>query len=500
MKKSIVFILLLNYIGVFAQKNTLFDDKKVPSIFITIAADSLKILLAAGNEESNHYFPAIFVFDDGIKKDTVQKVGFRLRGNTSRFSAKKSFKVSFNEFEKGGKYQDVKKLNLNGQHNDPTMIREKLFYDTWKKAGNPERRVNFVRLYVNKEYKGAYTNIEEIDTDWLKRTYGESKGNLYKCTYPADLAYINDDQNSYKKIQNNPTTRAYDLTTNETADDYSDLVNLCKQLNQPVDNQFTTNIEKILNVESVIKSFALDVAMGNWDDYAYNKNNYFLYQNQQTKKFEFITYDTDNCAGINWINGKDWATLNCYKWLPTTVNEKRPLISKLLEVPAYKNKYSDYLFQITKNITNPDTIFTRIDVLKNIIEAAALADTYKKLDYGYTNVSWESGFTKKIDNHSPYGVKPFFTKRYTSTIGQVVVKTVDNQGLTAISFYPNPVSQLLYLDINDENINKKGQVLDFSGKVIMSFDTNEKTLDISNLENGMYFLKIGNWTGKFVKM
>jgi hypothetical protein len=499
MKKTIVFILLLHHIGIFAQKNTLFDDSKVPSIFITIAKDSLNILLATGNEESNHYFPATFVFDDGAQKDTVQKVGFRLRGNTSRYSKKKSFKISFNEFEKGGSYQEVKKLNLNGQHNDPTMIREKLFYDIWKKAGNPERRANFVRLYVNKEYKGAYTNIEEIDTDWLKRTYGENKGNLYKCTYPADLAYINDDQNSYKKIQNNPTTRAYDLSTNQSADDYSDLVDLCKKINQPVDNQFVTDVEKILNVESVIKAFALDVALGNWDDYAYNKNNYFIYHNQKTKKFEFITYDTDNCVGVNWITGKDWATLNCYKWLPTG-NEKRPLISKLLEVPAYKNKYSDYLNQITKTITKPDSIFPRIDVLHNVIEAAALEDTYKKLDWGYTNGSWESGFTKSIDGHSPYGVKPFFTKRYTSTVSQVIVKTIDNQEFTNIYFYPNPVSQLLYLDVKNENHIIKGEILDFSGRTIKRFDTNEKTLDISGFENGIYVLKIGNWIEKFVKI
>ena len=499
MKKIPFFAFLLLNTSIFAQNNTLYNDTKVPSIFITLAQDSLNLLLQIGNEESNHYFPATFIFDTGTKKDTVKKVGLRLRGNTSRTSAKKSFKVSFNQFDNTQRYQGVKKLNLNGQHNDPTMIREKLFYDIWKKAGNPERRANFVRLYINKEYKGAYTNIEEIDTDWLKRTYGENKGNLYKCTYPADLAYLGDNQNTYKKIENNPTTRAYDLSTNETADDYSDLVNLTKQLNQPIDNQFVTNIEKILNVESVIKAFALDVALGNWDDYAYNKNNYFIYHNQTTKKFEFITYDTDNSIGVDWV-GKDWTTRDCYKWLPTEGSEKRPLVSKLLQVPAYKNMYSEYLNQVTKNITRPDSIFPRVDVLRNIIKTAALADTYKSKDWGYTNTSWEDGFTKTIDKHTPYGIKPFFTKRYNSTIAQVIVPTIDNQEVTNIFIYPNPVSQTLYLDFLEESKIQKGDILDFSGKVILHFESNEKIIDVSNLPNGMYVLKIGNWVGKFVKM
>ncbi len=179
---SLIFF-ALSYTGLYAQ-NTLYDNSRVSSVYIEISTDSLNWIMA--NVLSDHYCQAMFIYDYGTGRDTVQNVGFRLRGNTSRVSQKKSFKISFNAYVSGRRYQDVKKVNLNGQHNDPTMIREKLFYDTWNKAGMVERRTSFVRLYINNAYYGLYTNLEEYDKDWLIRVYGEKSGNLYKCTYPAE--------------------------------------------------------------------------------------------------------------------------------------------------------------------------------------------------------------------------------------------------------------------------------------------------------------------------
>jgi spore coat protein CotH len=77
--------------------------------------------------ESNHEYNVLFIYDNGIHRDTLYNTGFRLRGNSSRYSAKKSFKVSFNTYDPGRKYEGVEKINLNGSHNDPSMVREKLF-------------------------------------------------------------------------------------------------------------------------------------------------------------------------------------------------------------------------------------------------------------------------------------------------------------------------------------------------------------------------------------
>ena len=212
MKK--LFLFLLPYLllsGSVSSQNTLFDDTRLSVVYITIPADSLAVIYQ--DVVSDHYFMARFIFDDHVKRDTLENVGFRLRGNTSRYSAKKSFKISFNEYVQGRKYQGVKKINLNGQHNDPTLVREKLFYDTWKKTGLAERRTSFVRLYINQAYRGLYTNLEEFDKDWAERVFSDNDGNLYKCTFPADLVYINGDPQSYKDIQSTSVTGGQPAST-----------------------------------------------------------------------------------------------------------------------------------------------------------------------------------------------------------------------------------------------------------------------------------------------
>ena len=48
-------------------------------------------------------------------------IGFRTRGNTSLQAGKKSFKIDFNNGL--GTWNGLHELNLNGSHNDPSMIR-----------------------------------------------------------------------------------------------------------------------------------------------------------------------------------------------------------------------------------------------------------------------------------------------------------------------------------------------------------------------------------------
>ena len=438
--KNLIFLFLLFYVP-FQQlkaQSSLFDDTKVSSVYIEIPADSLNYIMT--NVLSEHYFKSRFIFDYGSGRDTLENAGFRLRGNTSRYAQKKSFKISFNEYMQGRKYQGVKKINLNAQHNDPSMIREKLFYNTWKETGLVERRTTFVRMYINQQYYGLYTLLEEFDKEWVDRVYSESAGNLYKCTYPAPLDYIGNVQQIYKDIQSVSVTggRAYDLQTNQSADDYSDLVQLIVALNQPQDESFANAVSQVLDVDEVLKAFALDVATGNWDDYMYNKNNYYLYHRQSTGKFEYIAYDCDNTFGVDW-EGQDWATRNCLDWLKP--GESRPLAQKLLAVPAFNNKYMHYLDSIARNILFPSLIFPPIDAMKDLIYSAAAEDHYRTLDYGYTTANFLDAFSFQIDNHTPYGIKPFLALRRSKILEQLqafAVPELTANGLSPLNVYPNP--------------------------------------------------------------
>ncbi len=136
----------------FPEPGEVFSDDVLPIVDIIIPQSSLDFIFAQGNEESDYHWPATFIFDNGTIRDTVEEVGFRLRGNTSRYSDKKSFKVSFNTYEPGRKFYGVEKMNLNGEHNDPSIMRAKTCWDMARGMEIPASRSNHVALYVNDVY------------------------------------------------------------------------------------------------------------------------------------------------------------------------------------------------------------------------------------------------------------------------------------------------------------------------------------------------------------
>ena len=176
----------------------IYKDDVVGRVDITIPPDSLNIILAPGNEESDYPFHATFLFDNGTIRDTFQDIGFLLRGNTSRYSMKKSFQISLNTYAPGRSWYGVEKINLNGEHNDPTVSRAKIAWDLLRDIGVPAPRSSHVQLYINGEYYGLYANVEHIDEEFAQTRFGNKDGNLFKCLWPADMDYLGSDPNLYK--------------------------------------------------------------------------------------------------------------------------------------------------------------------------------------------------------------------------------------------------------------------------------------------------------------
>lgn len=88
---------------------------------------------------------------------------------------------------------------------------------------------------------------------------------------------------------------------------------------------------------------------------------------------------------------------------------------------------------------------------------------------------------------------PFTPREATPTLSN------DDKGKMAFNVYPNPTSNFLNIETEDQ-INEV-VVYDLQGKLILR--TNEKTLDVSNLNSGLYFLKVKSANSssviKFVK-
>lgn len=302
----LVFLVSIQCPSLFAQsaRDWIFDDTVIAEVHVEIDSVSLNNLLHPDSLYNNTEYPASFIFKKGIEIDTLLNIGFRLRGNTSRASQKKSFKVSFNTFEQGREYKGLDKMNLNGEHNDPTIMRSKLSWDIFEKIGVPAPRANHVKLFINDEYHGLYLNVEHIDDEFVNNRFGTDAGNLYKNLYPADLSYISENPDDYKWSPEWADRRVYDLKTNTFEDDYSDLASLIGFLENSTNEDFESQIEDYINLDGVIRWMAVEILTGNWDDYWYNQNNFYLYFNPNDGRFEFIPYDYDNTLGIDFFGSR----------------------------------------------------------------------------------------------------------------------------------------------------------------------------------------------------
>lgn len=403
---------------IFPEDGPVYGDDVVARIDITINRDTLAWLYKPENQQSDIEWRAEFVFDNGTLRDTVHEIGFRLRGNTSRASAKKSFKVSFNTYQSGRKYYGVEKLNLNGEHNDPTVARAKISWELCHNAGIPASRSSFVQLYINNNYHGLYINVEHIDEEFADKRYGSQDGNLYKCLYPADLNYLGNDPDLYKFMAGD--RRAYELKTNKTADDYSGLAHFIDVLNNTPIADLPCELEKVFNVQDYLKVAAMDVMTANWDGYIFNKNNFYLYDNPATGRFEYIPYDLDNTYGIDWF-GIDWATRNIYEW--DHDSEYRPLFERLMEIPEYRDWFSYYIHQISALMT-PSPFFERLEIIKNQNYPFIIDDPYYPLDYSYSPDDFLSAFTNGTGAHVPVGITEFVTSRSAATASQLQLNNI----------------------------------------------------------------------------
>ena len=203
LRNRLIFIFTISLI-VADESWKVYDDSEIAIINISIDPDALEWIYDNARSDSLHV--ASIQFQNAYINQSVDSIGFRIRGNTSRGSEKKSFKIDFNHFIGGRDFFNVEKLNLNGEHNDPSIIRSKLCWDMFQQIGVTSSRASHARLYINGSYYGLYISIEHIDDSFVSKNYDNGNGNLWKCIWPADLTYRGDNPEDYypfvDKIQN----------------------------------------------------------------------------------------------------------------------------------------------------------------------------------------------------------------------------------------------------------------------------------------------------------
>jgi len=479
--KSVFFLLLFfHYTNhVFSQADEsykVYDDSEVALIQITMTPEHLNSMYE--NSESDSMYISSIHFKNRYLDETVDSVGIRIRGFTTRNKQKKSLKLSFNSFV-DNKFYGLEKINLNADALDPTILRSKLCWDLFKDIDVISSNASHAAVYINDNYYGLYISIEHIDENFLSQNFLFDSGNLWKCLNPASLLYIGKDPNLYKFTVEG--VRPYDLKTNKSEDDYSQLAQLINVLNNTQEAQIIDSLFKIVDVVNIIKYFAFNVITGNWDDYWYGWNNYYLYFNPDIGKFNIIPYDYTNTFGIDHYYSDDWTSQDIYNWGYNNSVGDSPLARRIMTNPELRNLYSHFLEFYSNNALALNFWENRADSLKERITTYVELDTFRLKDYNYSMLDFHQSYDSigySADNALiRRSIKEFINIRILSIADQI--EYLESKPIT----YKYSVNKEVLF--KDDSLSIKASVFSYAGlkNVKIEIENNGTIVESAEMES-----------------
>ena len=311
-------------------------------------------------------------------------VGIRFKGNSSLSSAyemgigKLSMKLDFDQFEddypdlNNQRFYGFKQLNLNNNYDDMSELREKIGADVFRSFGLASAKTAFVAVYVDfgdgPQYFGLYTLVEEVDDSVLDSQFTDGSGNLYKP------------ENTGATFANGSFNEAdMNKKTNEDLADYSDVEGLYNIINSDLrtsDNeQWKTNLESVFDIEIYLKWLAANTTIQNWDTYGIMPHNYYLYNNPETNKIDWIPWDNNEAFQAGKLGG----ALSLYL---DEVGNDWPLIRYIMDDAGYEAKYQTYLQQFTDEVFTTDKMNELYTTYSALVKDYVYAEEY---NYSFLN-------------------------------------------------------------------------------------------------------------------
>ena len=242
----------------------------------------------------------IQILKEGEKPDPLldldnKNATIRVRGNSARGDAYKSYKVKLDE--EAGTFYGQKNLNINKHSSDITKVATKLLTDLLAGTDNiAGYRTYFMRLWIRDasvpaaeqefRYYGLYTETEQPNISYLEAHGLASNAVMYKA---RDFSFA--PRLELRDVED----PAYDVYEFEQvlgireASDHKKLLEMIEAVND-MTMDFEETFHTYFQEENYLTWLAFNLLMGN-DDIL--NHNYILYSPENAKTWYFIPWDFD---------------------------------------------------------------------------------------------------------------------------------------------------------------------------------------------------------------
>lgn len=330
---------------------------------------------------------------------TYKNVGVHFRGQTSFRTVpegyKHSLKVSFDFQDKHQKLLGHDALELLNAAGDPSFLRNVLYMQIARDY-LPAPRANYLRVVINGENWGVYINSQPFNGDFVREATGAGGARWKVPGSPGargGLEYFGESPADYQSV--------FELTSKDQPESWAALIHLTKVLNQTAPDKLEAALKPILDVDGVLRFLAVDNALINNDGYWTRASDYSIYQDK-AGVFHVAPHDANETLremermSRRWRNngGADPGSGVALDPLVSAKDTYKPLLSKLLAVPALRQRYLDYV----RNIADKWLDWNRLGPIASKYQALIADDVRQDQRKLYSNAAFAASLTQDGGN------------------------------------------------------------------------------------------------------
>ena len=393
-----------------------YDPTVLRTFFIQFENEDWEKELTAFNN-TDVEVPATLTIDGRVYKN----VGVHTRGASSFFGVpeglKRSLNIAVDFVDDKQAVQGYRTLNLLNAHVDPTFLRSVLYLQAAREYV-PSPKANFARVVINGESWGIYINAQQYNKEFINEWFKTTDGARWKVPGSPNgrggLEYLGDEIAAYKRI--------YEIKSKDDPKAWAALAALTKTLNTTPPDQLEKALSPMLDIDGVLKFLALELALVNNDGYWTRASDYSIYLDTKGV-FHIFPHDANETfpggmgrgmmaggpppppppppggvppqvlpgragpgPGGRGGPGMSAVTLDPLMGMNDTT---KPLRSKLLAVPALRDRYLTHVRQIASRWLDWKTLGPLVQRYQALIAEDVRTDTRKLATF--------EGFTEGVE-------------------------------------------------------------------------------------------------------
>ena len=430
------------------DKEGLYDPNVIRTIFLQFEDEDWESEMA-DFKPTDIEVPAQMIVDG--KK--YENVGVGFRGASSFFmvgaGSKRSLNISMDLVKSDQSLLGYKSLNFLNSNGDGSLMRSVLYSHVANQL-LPTPKVNLVRVVINGEDWGIYQNAQQFDKTFVKEALKSKAGSRWKVPGSprggGGLTYVGDRIDDYRRL--------YSIKSEDKEAAWNRLILLCKTLNQTPTDQLETELPSLLDIDNALRFLAVDVALINNDGYWVRASDYNILLDEKGV-FKLVPHDMNEsfagAMGPGGGGGRGFGSGRGFGGRPGEEGRgpgpgipgpggpgqdgprpggpgpggpgsasidldplvglddtSKPLRSKLLQVPSWRKKYLQYVYEVADRGLDWNSLGPVMEGYRDRMQEWVEIDT-RKLS---TNESFEAGTSSETKSKSrELSIKQFAEQR-----------------------------------------------------------------------------------------